>query len=85
MNMAHRMGLVVWMKDLKAAHSLGRFGNVHYVSKRMKYVYLYIDGDKVDQVIRQIDRLSYVQRVEKSQRSNICLDFERNETQLYTK
>ena len=41
-----RLGLAVWVKDLKAARSLGRLGNIHYISKRLKVRYLYIDGKK---------------------------------------
>jgi uncharacterized protein YlbG (UPF0298 family) len=75
MNIAERLGLAVWVKDLKAARSLGRMGNIHYISKRLKYVYLYVDGRTADQLIHRIERLPYVQRVERSQRMKISLDF----------
>lgn len=75
MNIAERLGLAVWVKDLKAARSLGRMGNIHYISKRLKYVYLYVDGRMADQLIHRIERLPYVQRVERSQRMKISLDF----------
>ncbi|MFC4546382.1 YlbG family protein [Paenactinomyces guangxiensis] len=75
MDIAERLGLAVWVKDLKAARSLGRMGNIHYISKRLNYVYLYVDGRKADQLIHRIERLPYVQRVERSQRTRISLDF----------
>lgn len=75
MDIVERLGLAVWVKDLKAARSLGRMGNIHYVSKRLKYVYLYVDGRTADQVIHRIECLPYVQRVERSQRTNISFDF----------
>ncbi|TCS95014.1 YlbG family protein [Hazenella coriacea] len=75
MDIVERLGLAVWVKDVKAARSLGRMGNIHYVSKRLKYVYLYVDGRTADQVIHRIERLPYVQRVERSQRTNISFDF----------
>ncbi|MBA4601416.1 YlbG family protein [Thermoactinomyces mirandus] len=75
MNMVERLGLAVWVKDLKSARSLGRMGNIHYISKRLKYVYLYVDGKTADQIIHRIERLPYVKRVERSQRMNICFDF----------
>lgn len=75
MDIAERLGLAVWVNDLKSARSLGRMGNIHYVSKRLKYVYLYIDGKTADQVIQRIEQLPYVKRVERSQRRNICFDF----------
>ncbi|AUS09631.1 DUF2129 domain-containing protein [Laceyella sacchari] len=78
MDIVERLGLAVWVKDIKAARSLGRMGNIHYISKRLKYVYLYVDGKTADQVIHRIERLPYVQRVERSQRTNISFDFAKN-------
>ena len=78
MNIAERLGLAVWVNDLKSARSLGRMGNIHYISKRLKYVYLYIDEKSADQVIHSIEQLPFVKRVERSQRRNICLDFHKS-------
>ncbi|MFC4076916.1 YlbG family protein [Salinithrix halophila] len=75
MDIAERLGLAVWVKDLKAARSLGRMGNIHYVSKRLKYVFLYIDGRKADQTIRRIERMHYVTRVERSLRRELATEF----------
>lgn len=75
MDIVERLGLAVWVKDLKAARSLGRLGNIHYISKRLKYVYLYVDGKTADQLIHRIERLPFVQRVERSPRTNISFDF----------
>jgi uncharacterized protein YlbG (UPF0298 family) len=52
-------------------------GNIHYISKRLKYVYLYVDGKTADQVIHRIEKLPFVKRVERSQRMNISFDFSR--------
>ncbi|QKG85160.1 YlbG family protein [Kroppenstedtia pulmonis] len=75
MKIAERLGLAVWVKDLKAARSLGRMGNVHYVSKRLKYVFLYIDGRKADQTINRIERMPLVTRVERSFRRELATEF----------
>jgi len=75
MEIVERLGLAVWVKDLKAARTLGRMGNIHYMSKRLKYVVLYVDGKTADQVIRRIERLPFVKRVERSQRNRLSLDF----------
>ncbi|MDR6225266.1 YlbG family protein [Desmospora profundinema] len=72
---AERLGLAVWVKDLKAARSLGRIGNIHYVSKRLKYVFMYIDGRKADQMIRRIERMHFVSRVERSLRRELATEF----------
>ncbi|OYD08912.1 YlbG family protein [Paludifilum halophilum] len=72
---AERLGLAVWVKDLKAARSLGRMGNIHYVSKRLKYVFLYIDGRKADRMIPRIERMPFVTRVERSLRRELATEF----------
>ncbi|GGE19186.1 UPF0298 protein [Marinithermofilum abyssi] len=72
---AERLGLAVWVKDLKAARSLGRMGNIHYMSKRLKYVFMYIDGRRANQLIRRIERLSFVTRVERSLRRELATEF----------
>lgn len=38
-----RQAIVVWMNHLKQVRSLKRFGNVHYVSRKLKYAVLYCD------------------------------------------
>lgn len=78
MDIVERLGLAVWVKDLKAARSLARLGNIHYISKRLKYVYLYIDGQTAEQLINRIECLPFVKKVEKSQRNQITLRFHEN-------
>lgn len=75
MDIVERLGLAVWVKDLKAAASLARLGNIHYISKRLKYVYLYIDGQAAEQLIKRIECLPFVQKVERSQRNQVSLHF----------
>ncbi len=74
---AKRLGLAVWVKDLKQARTLGRLGNIHYISKRLRYVYLYIDDQKADRLISQIERLPFVTRVERSFRGELATTFNR--------
>lgn len=76
MRIAERTGLAVWVKDLRKARSLGRFGNIHYMSKRLKYVCMYIDARKEHQLIQRIQKLPFVTRVEKSLRKEIPTEFE---------
>ncbi|RAL25687.1 YlbG family protein [Thermoflavimicrobium daqui] len=75
MRFAKRLGLAVWIKDLRAVQSLERLGNVHYISKRLQYVYLYIDGQTAEQLISRIEKMPFVSRVEPSQRRSLTLDF----------
>lgn len=76
MNIVERLGLAVWVKDLKAARRyLGQLGNIHYISKRFQYVYLYIDHASSKQMIKRIEQLPFVSKVEPSRRKEISFDF----------
>ncbi len=50
-----RQALVVWLYTLKPIKQLKKFGNIHYISKRLKYIYLYVVEDEVESVITLID------------------------------
>lgn len=76
MQIAERTGLAVWVKDLRKARSLGRFGNIHYMSKRLNYVCMYIDARKERQLVQRIQKMPFVIRVEKSLRKEISTEFE---------
>lgn len=66
-----RLGLAVWVKNVRAAKNLRKFGTIHYVSKRLNYVSMYVDANKIDETIRVLERLSFVTKVERSHRHEI--------------
>ncbi len=70
-----RSGLIVWVSDVKAARNLDRYGSVHFISKRMHYVMLYINADKEEEVRKQLQRLHYVKKIEKSLRNEIKTEY----------
>lgn len=66
-----RVGLAVYVKSLKAARNLRKFGNIHYMSRRLNYVSMYIAADTFEQTVERIARLDFVTRVEHSHRHEI--------------
>ena len=70
-----RTGLIVWVTDLKPARNLERFGAVHYMSKKMLYVVLYVFSERLEETIRQLQRLPYVKKVERSYRNEIKTEY----------
>lgn len=70
-----RQGVVVWLYSLRQVKQLRRYGLVYYTSKRMKYVYLYVDIDQAKMAVEKLKKLHYVKRVSLSQRPNIDMDF----------
>ncbi len=66
-----RQGLIVWLSDTRQAKQLERYGNLHYVSKKQHYAVLYVQFEKTDELMKQIQKLSGIKRVEKSFRNEI--------------
>jgi uncharacterized protein YlbG (UPF0298 family) len=71
-----RQGIIVWLHSLKHSRHLRKFGNIHYISKRLKYVVLYCDMEQVDEMIKKLASLPFVKRVEPSYRPFLKLEFE---------
>lgn len=61
-----RQGVIVWLYSLKQTKMLRRFGNVHYISRRLKYALLYCDQSDANRVMKKIRSYSFVKRVEPS-------------------
>ncbi|MDR2832867.1 MAG: YlbG family protein [Streptococcaceae bacterium] len=67
--------VAVWVYSLKQLKNLKRFGTLQYTSKRMKYVLIYMDEEKVEENMEKINRLHFVRRVEKSYRPDVETNF----------
>ncbi|ADO57272.2 YlbG family protein [Paenibacillus polymyxa] len=72
---AERTGYIIWVSDIKAARNLEKYGNVHYISKRMHYVVIYMNADRAEDTVKNIRRLSYVRKVERSFRNEIRTEY----------
>ncbi|NEU27664.1 YlbG family protein [Paenibacillus polymyxa] len=72
---AERTGYIIWVSDIKAARNLEKYGNVHYISKRMQYVVIYMNADRAEDTVKNIRRLSYVRKVERSFRNEIRTEY----------
>ncbi|REK76375.1 YlbG family protein [Paenibacillus paeoniae] len=82
-----RTGFIVWVSDLKAARALERFGSVHFMSRKLHYVVLYMNADKVEESLKQMSRLSFVRKVERSYRSEIPTEYSKeneDKTRFYS-
>lgn len=74
--LSQRQGIIVWLYSLKQAKMLRKFGNVHYVSKRLKYVVLYCDLENVDSVMEKIQTYSFVKKVDPSFKPFLKTEYE---------
>lgn len=73
--MKKRVGVAVWVNHLRSVRHLKRFGNIHFVSKRYKYVVMYVDFDELETTIDQLSRLHFVTKVERSYRDELPTEF----------
>ncbi len=71
-----RQGIIVWLYTLKQAKMLRKFGNIHYVSKRFKYVVLYCDLVEVEAITDKLNSYSFVKKVEPSYKPFLKIEFE---------
>ena len=63
---ADRIGLIVWLTDLKNVNKLEQSGNLVYVSKKMKYAIVYINSDEQELLTSQLKKLGFVRKIEQS-------------------
>lgn len=71
-----RQGLIVYVHQLKHAKSLRKYGHVHYISRKLKYVVLYCQQDEIEVMQAKIQRLPFVKMVEESYRPYLKTEFE---------
>ncbi len=71
-----RRGLVVWVYSLKQLRNLRKFGFIHHVSRKMKYVILYVNEEDVERTTSRLNKLFFVRRVETSFRPDINMNFD---------
>lgn len=69
-----RQGMIVYLHSLKQSKMLRKFGNVHYVSKRLKYVVLYCDMNQLERTMDKISSYSFVKKVEPSYKPFLKLE-----------
>ncbi|MBD2846173.1 YlbG family protein [Paenibacillus sp. IB182496] len=73
--LSERTGYIIWVSDLKAARALEKYGSVHYMSRKMHYVVIYMNAERAEDTIRNIERLHFVKRVERSYRNEIKTEY----------
>ncbi|EOH90170.1 hypothetical protein I588_04156 [Enterococcus pallens ATCC BAA-351] len=70
-----RRGIVVWVYSLKQLKTLKRYGLIHYVSRKMKYVVLYVNEEVLEESEEKLQALHFVRQVERSYRPDVEMNF----------
>lgn len=74
--MTDRQGLIVYVHQLKHAKSLRKYGHVHYISRKQKYVVMYCNQEDIEAVEQKLQRLPFVKGVVQSHRPFLKTEFE---------
>lgn len=73
-----RTGYIIWVNDWKSARNLEKYGNVHYISRKMNYAVIYLNSDRAEDTVRNLQRLPYVKKIERSYRNEIKTEYSGN-------
>lgn len=76
-----RRSLTVWVYTLRPLRQLRKFGLVHYISKKMKYVVIYMDEVDIEKNIEAIEKLHFVRHVDCSYRPDVATTYSKTEVQ----
>ncbi|UUZ95848.1 YlbG family protein [Paenibacillus sp. P25] len=83
-----RSGIIVWVNDLKAAaKQLEKYGNVHFLSKKLHYAAMYVHTSRLEETVKQLQKPPFVKKVERSYRNEIKTEYNSNvpdKTRFYT-
>ncbi|MCM0598794.1 YlbG family protein [Periweissella fabalis] len=71
-----RRSLIVYMRNLRQVRNLRRYGNVEYVSRRMRYVVLYMNDDKILTNKDKIEQLGFVLKTQISVRPDLNVNLQ---------
>ncbi|MFC4617231.1 YlbG family protein [Camelliibacillus cellulosilyticus] len=64
--LAGKRGLIVWLHHMKQIRALKKYGNLHYVSNRMRYAVLYCDTDRYEAIVQLLKKQRFTKSVEPS-------------------
>ncbi len=74
-----RAGLIVWLHNTKNIKALRRYGSLYYYSRRLKYVSLYCDLEERENVIKRLEKLRFVKKVDVSFLHDLKREFTKKE------
>lgn len=70
-----RRALIVWVYSLRQLKVLKRYGTIAHVSRKMKYVVIYMDEIEVESNYTALGKLHFVRGVDRSFRPDVEMNF----------
>lgn len=71
-----RVGLAVWLNNIKMARHLRRFGNVHYISRKMRYAIVYVDEHTIEDTLQKLEQFNFVKKIDRSHRHELKTEYQ---------
>lgn len=70
-----RRAVYVYMKHINNCNFLKKYGRINYVSKKQKYISLYMNENDIDENIRSLKRYNLIKDIKISPLPDIEWDF----------
>lgn len=74
--MIKRRAVYVYLKNMRYANMMRKFGDVTYTSRKMNFVMLYLDDAQVDNTVEQLYKYKFVRKVLISPKPDINPDLD---------
>lgn len=71
-----RQGLIIWFQHRKNIKQIRKYGNLIYISLKMRYAVVYVDQDKIEKVEKDLLKLPFISKVDRSQKPFLKTDYE---------
>ena len=81
-NISQRLSIIVYLNSVSNQYKLRHYGDIVYFSKKFGYCILYVNQNEIDQVMRNLTALDFVDRVERSKWDQIDLSSDHIEQQI---
>lgn len=82
--LVNRRSLIVWLNKAKDQYKLRHYGNIIYFSKKRLYLVLYTDKASVDNLVKELQGLDFVKKVEISKNPDLIFSAE-HEAEIISK
>lgn len=80
-----RRGIYVYFKSFKDLNKLDKYGNFISYSKRGRYACIYVDENRLGNIVEELKKKKFVKKVELSGMSDLHLSFEHLDKNINTK
>lgn len=70
-----KIGLAIWLTTNRHINKLKRFGEIHYVSKKMDYIILYVKEQEKEDIKDKISSFHFIKKIQESQWTEMKTEF----------